>query len=63
MLASSVEHSNVYALTPEELISAQPGTDGIEHPKVRADIVFFETPEGRRRLLHRLHHLGLGAGP
>ena len=28
VLASSVEHSNVYALTPEELISAQPGTDG-----------------------------------
>jgi N,N-dimethylformamidase len=46
VLASSVEHSNVYAVTPEELISAQPGTDGIEHPKVRADIVFFETPKG-----------------
>ena len=23
-----------------------PGTDGIEHPKVRADMVFFETPNG-----------------
>jgi N,N-dimethylformamidase len=46
VVASSVEHSNVYALTPEELISAQPGTDGIEHPKVRADITFFETPQG-----------------
>jgi N,N-dimethylformamidase len=46
VLAQSVEHSNVYALTPEELISAQPGTDGIEHPKVRADVTFFETPQG-----------------
>jgi N,N-dimethylformamidase len=45
-LARSVEHSNVYALTPEELISAQPATDGIENPKVRADMVFFETPKG-----------------
>jgi N,N-dimethylformamidase len=45
-LARSVEHSNVYALTPEELISAQPATDGIENPKVRADMVFFETPRG-----------------
>ncbi len=45
-LARSVEHSNVYALTPEELISAQPATDGIENPRVRADIVFFETPNG-----------------
>ena len=46
VLAQSVEHSNVYAVTPEELISAQPGTDGIEHPKVRADMTFFETPQG-----------------
>ena len=46
VLAQSVEHSNVYALTPEELISAQPATDGIEHHKVRADMVFFETPNG-----------------
>jgi len=45
-LARSVEHSNVYALTPEELISAQPATDGIENPKVRADMVFFEAPRG-----------------
>jgi len=46
VLAQSVEHSNVYAVTPEELISAQPGTDGIEHPKVRADVTYFETPNG-----------------
>ena len=46
VVASSDEHSNVYAVTPEEMISAQPGTDGIEHPKVRADVTFFETPRG-----------------
>ena len=45
-LAASENHSNVYVLTPEELISNYPGTDGIESPKVRADMVFFETPNG-----------------
>ena len=45
-LAASENHSNVYVLTPEELISNSPGTDGIESPKVRADMVFFETPNG-----------------
>ena len=33
-------------VTPEEMVSNHPGTDGIEHPKVRADMVFFETPNG-----------------
>jgi N,N-dimethylformamidase len=46
VLASSEMHSNVYVVTPEELISTHPGIDGIEHPKVRADMVFFETPNG-----------------
>jgi N,N-dimethylformamidase beta subunit-like protein/concanavalin A-like lectin/glucanase superfamily protein len=46
VLACSEMHSNVYVLTPEELISTYPGIDGIEDPKVRADMVFFETPKG-----------------
>jgi N,N-dimethylformamidase beta subunit-like, C-terminal len=46
LLASSENHSNVYVMTPEELISAYPGIDGIEERKVRADMVFFETPNG-----------------
>jgi N,N-dimethylformamidase len=46
VLASSEGHSNVYVVTPEELLSTHPGIDGIEHPKVRADMVFFETPNG-----------------
>lgn len=45
-LAASENHSNVYVVTPEELISNYPGTDGIESPLVRADMVFFETPNG-----------------
>jgi N,N-dimethylformamidase len=46
LLASSENHSNVYLMTPEEIISTYPGLDGIEDPRVRADMVFFETPNG-----------------
>lgn len=46
VLAASENHSNIYVLTPEEMLSNHPGTDGIENPKVRADMVFFETPNG-----------------
>jgi N,N-dimethylformamidase len=46
VLASSENHSNVYLMTPEEIISTFPGLDGIEDPRVRADMVFFETPNG-----------------
>ena len=45
-LAESRDHSNIYVLTPEELVTNSPGTDGIESPQVRADMVFFETPAG-----------------
>lgn len=45
-LAQSENHSNVYLLTPEELISTYPGIDGIENARVRADMLFFETPKG-----------------
>ena len=45
-LAESRDHSNIYVLTPEELVTNYPGTDGIESPQVRADMVFFETPAG-----------------
>jgi N,N-dimethylformamidase len=45
-LAESRDHSNIYVLPPEELVTNYPGTDGIESPLVRADMVFFETPAG-----------------
>jgi N,N-dimethylformamidase len=45
-LAASENHSNLYVLTPEEILTNYPGTDGIEHPLVRADMIFFETEAG-----------------
>jgi N,N-dimethylformamidase len=46
VLARSVEHSNVYLLTPEELLAGFPGQDAIENSKVRAELVYFETAKG-----------------
>jgi N,N-dimethylformamidase len=46
VLASSEGHSNVYVPTPEEILAMYPGLDGVEHPEVRADMLFFETPAG-----------------
>ncbi|MBK8157774.1 MAG: N,N-dimethylformamidase [Rhodospirillaceae bacterium] len=46
ILAASVEHSNVYLLTPEEMLAGFPGLDAIENSKCRAELVFFETPSG-----------------
>jgi N,N-dimethylformamidase len=46
VLARSVEHSNVYLLTPEELLAGFPGQDAIENPNVRAELVYFETAQG-----------------
>jgi N,N-dimethylformamidase len=46
VLAHSVEHSNVFLLTPEELLAGFPGQDAIENPRVRAEMVYFECPNG-----------------
>jgi N,N-dimethylformamidase len=46
VLAHSVEHSNVYLLTPEEMLAGFPGLDAIENDKVRAELVFFECANG-----------------
>jgi len=46
VLARSVEHSNVFLLTPEEMLAGFPGADAIENPKVRAELVYFETGIG-----------------
>ncbi|MGE0210686.1 MAG: N,N-dimethylformamidase beta subunit family domain-containing protein [Parvibaculaceae bacterium] len=43
-VASSVGHSNIYHLVPEELNTTNGFTDGTINPQVRSDIVFFETP-------------------
>src|SRR5699024_3150678 len=44
ILASSERHTNVYMLVAEELYFNIPGMDGEEYPKVRADIVYYKTP-------------------
>jgi N,N-dimethylformamidase beta subunit-like protein len=46
ILAASKRHSNVYVPTAEEVPATYPGMDGLQDPKVRADMVFFETPNG-----------------
>ena len=43
-LATSVDHTDVYMLVPEEFLETAPGFGGQECPQVRADMVFFETP-------------------
>lgn len=46
VVAKSVEHTSIYALTPEELLYVHPGIDGIENDRVRAELVFFECAKG-----------------
>lgn len=46
VLASSEGHSPVYMVVCEEILINAPGMCGGEHPLVRADMVFYETPAG-----------------
>jgi len=46
LLASSEGHSDVYMLVTEEIGHNYPTTLGRDHPDVRADMTFFETPRG-----------------
>ena len=46
VVASSEGHSNVYELVPEEMLQSHPMTDATQNPDIRADMVFFETPNG-----------------
>ena len=46
VLASSEGHSPVYMVVCDEILVNAPGMCGGEHPLVRADMVFFETPAG-----------------
>lgn len=46
VLAKSVDHSNTFLPTPEELLAGFPGLDAIENDRCRAELVFFETPSG-----------------
>ena len=44
MVASSFGHSNAYQLTVEEVRASNSKQGGRVEPRVRADMVFFETP-------------------
>jgi N,N-dimethylformamidase len=43
---SSENHSNAFELVNEAVLVAHGQTDGAQNPGVRADMVFFETPNG-----------------
>jgi N,N-dimethylformamidase len=45
-LAASEGHGQAYILVPEEVTSTYPNTDGTQNPRVRAELAFFETPNG-----------------
>jgi N,N-dimethylformamidase len=45
-IASSVRHTDVYLLPPEELLDPIPSGTGTQTDQIRADMVFFETPAG-----------------
>jgi N,N-dimethylformamidase len=46
VVASSENHSNAFLLVNEEMLSNSRGVDGTLNPRIHADIVFFETPQG-----------------
>jgi N,N-dimethylformamidase len=46
LATSAGRHTDYYQVTVEDVPIMVPGQGGTESPKVRADIVFFETPEG-----------------
>jgi N,N-dimethylformamidase len=46
VVASSEDHSNAFLLVNEEMLSNSRGVDGTLNSRIKADIVFFETPAG-----------------
>lgn len=46
LLASSTGHTDAYQLAVEDILMTLPGQGGTQNPKVRSDMVFFETPNG-----------------
>jgi N,N-dimethylformamidase len=46
VVASSENHSNAFLLVNEEMLSNSRGVDGTLNSRIKADIVFFETPGG-----------------
>ncbi len=46
LLAQSEGHTDTYRVVSEEILATYPGTGGTENEMVRADMTFFETPNG-----------------
>ncbi|MGH6892765.1 MAG: N,N-dimethylformamidase beta subunit family domain-containing protein, partial [Dongiaceae bacterium] len=46
VVASSERHTDIYLLTPEELLDPTPDISGTQSDLIRADLVFFETAGG-----------------
>ena len=46
ILATSENHTDLYLVVNEEVLVNHSGLGGTEHEKVRADMVFYETPNG-----------------
>lgn len=46
VLASSTDHTDIYLVVCEEILINYPGIGGHESPLVRADMVFYPTPNG-----------------
>lgn len=46
LATSSGRHTDYYQYSVEDLLALLPSQGGTEHPGVRADMVFFETPSG-----------------
>ena len=58
VLASSEPFTDNYPLVQEEIYFMTPGLGGTQNPWVRADLVYFTTPDRRRGVLNRLDRLG-----
>ena len=46
MIASAEMRSDIYLMTPEDILDPAPGLGGNEAESLRADMVFFETTNG-----------------
>ena len=48
LATSQGRHTDLYLVVPEELLATVPGLGGTENALVRADMVFYETPNSQR---------------
>ena len=46
IVASSKSHTDIYLMTPEDMLDPTPDMSGTQNDTIRADMVFFETAHG-----------------